>query len=194
MADHTTVPGGALTAAGLSRLLGRLHPDRDTAAHEYERLHRALVRFFDWRGASSPEECADATIDRVARRLEEGVTIDDLASYARGVARLVLLERLRAPVLVPLDPQAGMADLASATDPGEVLHDCFDSCLGALPPDSRSLVVQYYQGERRAKIVQRRGLASTLGLSDNALRSRVQRIRDRLEACVHACIASRGGL
>ena len=185
---------GSLTAGSLSRLLERLDPNPDGAAHEYERLRRALVRFFDWRGAALPDQCADDTIDRLARRLEEGVAVDDVHSYARGIARLVLLEHRRAPVFAPLNPDAALPDPASAGDTDERLRQCFDACLGDLPPDSRSLVVQYYQDERRAKIDNRRRLASALGLSENALRSRVQRIRDRLEACVHACASSRGGL
>src|SRR5699024_6433909 len=48
-----------LSAVGFARLLGRLHSDPDIAAQEYERLRRTLVKFFDWRGAWPPEECAD---------------------------------------------------------------------------------------------------------------------------------------
>ena len=52
---------------------------------------------------------------------------------------------------------------------------------------SRSLVLAYYEGERGAKIANRRRLAEALGLSDNALRSRVQRLRDRLQTCIERC-------
>ena len=48
-----TDPAGdrrSLSAHGFARLLGSLHPDPDQAAPEYERLRRALVKFFDWRG------------------------------------------------------------------------------------------------------------------------------------------------
>jgi len=52
--------------------------------------------------------------------------------------------------------------------------------------------VAYYEGERTEKISNRRRLAATLVLSENALRSRVQRLRDRLEQCVQVCVAARG--
>ncbi len=51
----------------------------------------------------------------------------------------------------------------------------------------QSLVLGFYEGERRAKMANRRRLAESLGLSDNALRSRVQRLRDRLQACIERC-------
>ena len=55
--------------------------------------------------------------------------------------------------------------------------------------ESRTLLLRYYEGERQAKISNRQRLASLLGVSDNALRSRVQRLRDRLEQCVQGCSA-----
>jgi DNA-directed RNA polymerase specialized sigma24 family protein len=183
-----TSRGESLTAVGLSRLLAALHRDGDAAAGEYERLRRTLVRFFDWRGAWPPDECADETIDRVARRLGEGTPIDDVWSYAVGVARLVLLERRRMPVTAPIEAAGTLVDPARPPDPADVgLHDCLESCLAALDTDSRVLVLEYYQGERGTKIDNRQRLASALGITSNALRSRVQRIRERLEACVHEC-------
>jgi DNA-directed RNA polymerase specialized sigma24 family protein len=184
-----------ITAAGLSRLLLRLDPDADRAALEYERLRRALVKFFDWRGGWPPDECADETLDRLARRLED-VAVDNVWQYARGIARLVLLERRRHPESSLVDGDANLDDTPAArpadeADDSERLRDCFDRCLDVFPTDSRALVIDYYEGERANKIVNRRQLASTLGLSDNALRSRVQRLRDRLEQCVHECV-SRG--
>jgi DNA-directed RNA polymerase specialized sigma24 family protein len=72
------------------------------------------------------------------------------------------------------------------------LLNCFDRCLAELPADSQSLMLQYYQGERSEKIANRRRLATALALSENALRSRVQRLRDRLEDCVQACVSHAG--
>jgi DNA-directed RNA polymerase specialized sigma24 family protein len=66
---------------------------------------------------------------------------------------------------------------------------CFDGCLASLPEDSQALVLRYYDLEGRARIEARRALAVTLGLTDNALRIRVQRLRDRLEGCLGTCLA-----
>jgi DNA-directed RNA polymerase specialized sigma24 family protein len=194
---HRNDDSRSITAAGLARLLARLDPDTERAGLEYERLRRALIKFFDWRGAWPPEECADAALDRLARRLEEDTSVEDVRNYAHGIARLMLLERQRQPVFSSIDqmPEPACVPAALPREPGdpddndELLRDCFDRCLAAISADSRSLVIQYYEGERQAKISNRRGLAAALGLSDNALRSRVQRLRDHLEQCVQACVS-----
>ena len=192
-AIRMTYPAGndrSMSAQGLALLLERLHPDSSAAAQAYERLHRALVRFFDWRGVTPPEECADEVLDRLAHKLEETTMVKDVTKYAHGIARLVALERRRGPAFSSIDdvPQLPLAAPAPAADPdGDHLHDCFDRCLAELPEESRALLLRYYEGERTAKISNRRRLASMFGLTDNALRSRVQRLRDRLEHCVHAC-------
>jgi DNA-directed RNA polymerase specialized sigma24 family protein len=182
----------SITAAGLSRLLARLDPDAERAALEYERLRRALIKFFDWRGAWPPEECADETLDRLARKLETETMIDSVRGYAHGIARLVLVERRREPPMVSIEGLAELANVSAipAVDASQRLQDCFDRCLADLPEEGRSVIKAYYEGERRSKITNRRRLAAALGLSENALRSRVQRIRDRLEHCVHACVSA----
>jgi hypothetical protein len=65
----------SITAAALARLLARLDPDAERAPLEFERLRRALIRFFDWRGAWPPDECADETLDRLARNPVDGGSI-----------------------------------------------------------------------------------------------------------------------
>jgi DNA-directed RNA polymerase specialized sigma24 family protein len=179
-------------SVGFARLLARLHADPDRAAAEYERLRLTLQKFFDWNGAWPPEECADVTLDRLAIKLAADTPIEDVHAYARGIARLVLLEWRRRPAPVSLDgrpERAGASDMSrmEAHD-DETLSACFERCLAALPDESRALVLEYYVEERRAKIENRRRLARVLGLSESALRNRVQRVRDRLEQCVRSCI------
>lgn len=179
-----------MSADGLTRLLASLHPDSDEAAARYEQLRLTLTRFFDWRGAWPPDECADDALDRLARRLAEDTHVQDVQSYAYGIARLVLLERRRRPIAAALDD--GLENIAASPSPDAAeddLRSCFDRCLAQLPDESRTLLLGYYEGERRAKIVNRRRLATTHGLSENALRSRVLRLRDRLERCVESCAA-----
>jgi DNA-directed RNA polymerase specialized sigma24 family protein len=176
-----------MTAAGLTRLLERLHPDMDEAAAEYEHLRRALVRFFDWRGAWLADECADEALDRLARRLDEETTVTDLRSYAYGIARLVLLEHRRRPRHASIDDAPEVGALTASSPVEHPRQACFDRCLGQIDAEDRSVLLRYYEGERRAKISNRRRLATTLGLSETALRSRVQRLRDRLERCIENC-------
>jgi DNA-directed RNA polymerase specialized sigma24 family protein len=189
---HRSDHARSINAAGFARLLNRLHADVEQAGQEYERLRRTLVKFFDWRGVPTPEECADETIDRLARKLEDTI-VDDLRSYAYGIARLVLMERRREPVFSSIDGHPALPSVPppSPADEGDRLHDCFELCLADFPEGTRSLVLRYYEGERFAKISNRRQLAASLGLSESALRNRVQRLRDRLEQCVHACVSKR---
>lgn len=191
MGTHRTDHDRSITPAGFARLLARLGSDADRAASEYERLRRALVKFFDWRGVWPADECADEVLDRLTRKLEE-TSVEDVRHYALGIARLVLLERRRYPVLTSIDDvtELSRVEAAALSAPSEEsLHLCFERCFGELPDESRVLLLQYYEGERSHKISNRRKLATALGLSDNALRSRVQRLRDRLERCVLACVA-----
>jgi DNA-directed RNA polymerase specialized sigma24 family protein len=178
-----------MTAEGLARLLARLDPDAERAALEYERLRRTLLRFFDWRGVWPPEECADEALDRLARRLESDTAVEDVPKYLLGIARMVLLEQRRQPTFDPFDDAIARRVPAATVydEEHERTRECLDRCLAELPPDSRSLLLLYYEGERGAKIANHRRLAATLGLSDTALRSRVQRLRNRIERCMAQC-------
>ena len=195
MADPESHDRRTITAGRFARLLARLDPDRDRAAAEYERLRRTLVKFFDWRGHPVPDECADETLDRLARKLTD-TTVGDVDRYAYGIARLVLLEQQRLPAFdsIGLDFEYGAA--APAAMPGEASADeqmrgCFERCLERLPRQDRELAVGYYEGERGVRIANRQRLAAAFQLSDNALRSRVQRLRDQLERCVQTCMSGR---
>jgi DNA-directed RNA polymerase specialized sigma24 family protein len=182
-----------LTASALERLLARLDADPGRAAEAYEALRLSLTRFFDWRGAHFPDECADETMNRLARRLDEGSEVTDLRAFALGIGRLVLLEYARSPQVRQdeLDEQRIGPVPSLERDPDPRLHECLESCLASLPADARTLILEYYRDQRRQKIDRRVHLAGQLGLSASALRSRAQRVRDRLERCVRACAAGR---
>lgn len=182
-----------LTGEAWELFLASLDPDPARAGEKYEALRQMLVKIFDWRGARFPEECADETLNRVARKIGAGETIRDITTYCHGVARLVFLETLKHP-----DHQrVSLEELAVAAGP-EVEEEtpqqtCFERCLGELPLESRQLIMAYYSEERREKINNRLALAQRLGIPLNALRSRAQRIRDKLEQCVARCADERPG-
>jgi DNA-directed RNA polymerase specialized sigma24 family protein len=181
-----------LTATGLALVLARLEADPGRSAAAYESLRLALVRFFGWRGASFPDERADETLDRLASRLDRGEAVEDVRSFALGIARHVLQEAWRSPAAtraVHLDDAA--LDALGAPEPEEdgPWLPCLQGCLARLPRESRGLVLAYYQGGGRERIERRARLAAGLGLNDGALRSRVQRLRDGLERCVTGCVA-----
>src|SRR5206468_187108 len=75
--------GWELTKAAFDDLLECLSPDREQAAAAYEEIRRKLITFFEFRGCLSSQDQADETINRVARRIQEGEIIQasDVASY-----------------------------------------------------------------------------------------------------------------
>jgi DNA-directed RNA polymerase specialized sigma24 family protein len=187
-----------LTRGALTALLARLDADEEEAARKFQELARALRKFFAWQGDEEPEAGADEVLDRLARKLEAGETIADLATFARGIARLVRHERRRRAAREPLST-GELPDLADRPAPRSAVADdrlpsCLDQCLDKLPADERALVIAYYAGERSARIVARARLAAERGLTDNALRHRVQRLRERLKACAERCAGKQGNV
>ena len=181
----------SLTQTAFEKLLNSLSGDREEAGAQYEMIRRKLVRFFEWRTVESAEEYADETINRVARRIDEGQAIDNIISYVYGVARLVYLEALkqreRAPVALDQAPQSLRQKAPEESDP-DVRVMCLDRCLDSLTAENRTLIVDYYQEERRTKIERRQELADRLHIQLNALRIRAHRIRVSLEKCITNCL------
>jgi DNA-directed RNA polymerase specialized sigma24 family protein len=184
-----------LTPEAFEALLRQLAPERERAGELYEIIRHKLVRLFEWRGCASPEDLADVTFNRVARRLEEGVELrsNDPYGYFCGVAHLVYKEVLRKAArehraLVGGDwPPPACED----EEPSDHRLDCLRRCLAELPPDQRDLVLRYYQGKSdqgESNIRSRQRLAREEGIPMNALRIRVHRIRRKLESCIHACL------
>jgi DNA-directed RNA polymerase specialized sigma24 family protein len=193
------VAGASLTREGLEALLAYLDTDRDRAGEKYERIRQRLVKLFECRGVPLPEEPADETIDRVARRLAAGEQIlaAEPAAYFYGVARNVLREiwtrqRERRTGLELL-PTAPPPDLEGASGDAECRSACLGKCLGTLPAETRKLVVEYYrQGGGARKISGRKDLAARLGISINTLWVRAHRARARLERCLRDCLDPEG--
>ncbi len=180
----------ALSEEALQRFLSCLDADPEQAGKKYEVIRQKLVKIFDWRGVRFPEECADETINRVVRKLEYGQTIRDIPSYCQGVARLVVLEAFKKAEnrQVSLEELRAVSVAPVLPKDDSVLQKCFARCLSELPNESSQLILQYYEDDKREKIDNRQAIADRLGIPLNALRSRVQRIRDKLEHCITDCL------
>ncbi len=155
-------------------------------------MRRRLLAYFERKRVRNADDLVDETFNRLAHRLadQDGFGDGPPARYCFITAKFVFLEHLRQPELVslpePLETNAPEASTAEAAAADRRMN-CLDKCLGELKPVDRDLILRYYTGEQRVKIVQRRRLASELGLSANALTIRASRIRARLERCVSAC-------
>ncbi|HEY1336717.1 MAG TPA: hypothetical protein VGF59_04370 [Bryobacteraceae bacterium] len=184
-----------LTQDALDGLLAALGPDRDTAADRYLEIRRNLVRLFEWRGCSTPDEYADEAINRCARKIGEGEEVRDVATYCIGVARMLVLEmnRERARAPRPLEDAPEPRAAPAESDPeGERRLECLRRCLGQLSPENRDLILQYYEGDKGAKIKRRKGLRDVFGIPPSTLRMRALRVREKLQLCSESCLQCRG--
>jgi DNA-directed RNA polymerase specialized sigma24 family protein len=179
-----------LTPASLEALLAFLDPDRERAGELYETIRRKLVRMFEWRGFGNADDLADETINRVARRITEGIEVrsSDPYGYFCGVAHLVSKEVARRSARERvLQEQADWPQTAFPEEPDDDDRlACLRNCLGELPEDQRRLVLRYHQEDDHIR--SRQILSQELGLPMNALRIRVHRIRRKLEDCVRECL------
>lgn len=179
----------SLNRAALVALLERLDADPERAAERYRELHRKLSRLYEWRGCTRSDELADEALDRVALKLEAGLEVHAIESYVARVAWLVFRERVRREQRQRTALEGGdWMPAAEEPDPqAAILRHCFKLCLGQLNDGERQQLLRYYEGERSAKIDNRRRLAEELGLAANALRIRMHRRRQQLEGCVAGC-------
>jgi DNA-directed RNA polymerase specialized sigma24 family protein len=188
------------TAGTFHQFLHWLDEGTDSGGEKYLEMRRRLVAYFDRKNCVAPDELADETLNRVARRLEEEGAITDTppARYCYITAKYVFLENLRSgqrsetsiAELPPLaaDSLLGVAPPESSESAGkERLFACLEDCLAKLASADRDLILEYYHGEQRAKIRCRRGLAASLNVTVNALSIRACRIRNKLELCVRKC-------
>jgi hypothetical protein len=179
-----------LSREGFSKLLSCLDSDPDRAGEQYEALRRRLVIFFEGRSCGYESEVlADRTLDVVAEKVRDGSVICSFGSvcaFSYGVAKN-LAKGGASPRSVPLGPDPEVRPTGGDPD-SELRLQCLERCLDRLPAESRALVLNFYQGERRAKIDNRLRMAETLGITANALRKRTHALRMKLELCVRQCV------
>ena len=191
-----------LTEEAFAHLLSQLDSDRERAAEKYEQIRIKLIKFLKWRGCLQFEEYADMTIDRVALKLTEGAELHQTnpSAFFYGVALNLLKEHWRKTA----NREEALRDQTetwnSSDDPEEIRAQaetrhqqeirlsCLRGCLAELPPESLSLIKQYYSEGDVLNKEQRKQIARRLNLTPTALRSRAFRVRGELERCVDNCL------
>ena len=182
-----------LTQSAFQRLLSWLDENNESLGQRYVEIRRRLVKYFDRRNCSSPQELADETMNRVARRLEEEGEIKGSTpvEFCFITARYIFLESLRRRqhheslqenLVAPHEFQEEQEE--------QQYSDCLERCLQALDPQDQNLILSYYRGERHTRIENRKLIAAKLGVSMNALGIRACRIRIKLESCIRKCLNS----
>jgi DNA-directed RNA polymerase specialized sigma24 family protein len=181
-----------LTQEAFDRLLDALGADRDASGTRYLEIRRNLVRLFEWRGCPTPDEYADETLNRCARKIGEGEEIRDVATYCIGIARMLVREmsRDRSQQVRPLEdaPEPRVQPAELEIDPDRRVR-CLRRCLGQLSPETRNLILHYYQGDKGDKIRNRKTLTQRFGIPASTLRMRALRVRERLQLCAEKCVA-----
>lgn len=175
-----------LNESAFDKFLACLDANRNRAGELYEMLRQKLVLYFQVRMVMMAEDTADEVLNRVIRKLDTGEEIREPATYAFGIARMMLLEVTRKQ-----ERHQELPDQLSIAAPShdeeeeaeqQLLH--LRQCLAKLTAEQRELITIYYQEEKRAKINLRQELAQRLGIDMNSLRVRACRLRDQLQACV----------
>ena len=168
-----------LHQSDLDALLAWLAPGREQAGEKYEFIRHRLLRYFEGRHCVPPDEYVDETIDRVARRVAAGEQIKspDPFRYFYGVARNVCLEgRKHQPFVQRVSEAMAAVDLAS---PPELSY--WKTCWAALTPREQELLEAYYLDVREE-------LVAREGITPNALRLRVFKVKRKLRACISCCL------
>ena len=175
----------SLTPDEFDALLAMLHSDRERAGEIYEGIRRRLIRLFEWRGCLHPEDLADETFNRVARKSAKGLKFErpDPFAYFCGVAHRVFQEVIRKEKKEGRVIESGdWAPAAPVEEEPDYRLDYLRACLQGLESGQRLLLLRYHEDKQRIR--SRKDLCDELGIPMNALRIRVHRLRKRVETCV----------
>jgi len=177
-----------LTQEAFDALLNWLDTDREQAALEYLRIRGKLIRIFLGRGCPAAEELADEAINRVTVRVPELADYQgDKALYFYRAAHFVYLEWVKKQKRME-DQTNILVDHSESRDEEELKDRCLQRCLAELPEDKQTLFLEFNRQEKRAKIEHRKTMANEQGITINALRIKVHRIRQQLKQCMTKCL------
>jgi RNA polymerase sigma factor (sigma-70 family) len=190
-----------LTGPALEKLLACLDPNVNEAGRKLLEIRRRLQKFFECNRCPDPDELVDMTLDRGARRIDEGVEVRELPSYLSQIARFVLKEHWASPKqkMDEIEDEGhGLPAVAPTVDEAknekeeqEERFECLEKCSGKLPVAERQRVIDYYYEQGRAKIDKRKRIADDLKITLGNLRVRMHRTRERLEECILDCLRNK---
>jgi RNA polymerase sigma factor (sigma-70 family) len=176
---------GGLNAAAFERFLYWLGPDPEAAGQKYESIRGRLIMMFSARRCVFAEDLADATFERVVRKMTDLTTefSGDPARYFYGVAKNIYLEYQRRIIADQRRAKFSIPTKIDNPDLENMLKQ-LDEALSVIPESDRELILTYYTGSGKNKINHRRALAEQFGLQPSALRLRVFRIRRELKSYI----------
>jgi|SRR5689334_5188135 len=149
-------------------------------------IQTRLIQIFASRGCSDAESLADEVTNRVAVRIDTVVQkYPDPLRCCLGFIDNVHWEYLR--------EQRKKSNAREPPKPRpanelESEDQCLQKCLENLDTAEQHVFVQYFGGERPARVGARRELREELRLTANALRIQAHRLRKRLYDCLTECL------
>lgn len=172
-------------------LLTRFDRDPLRAWQAHEDLRKKLISYFEYNHHLDAEELAEEALDRIAKR-PDLQTLGNIVEFAFGVARNLRKEHFRRA-----SKRADVPDLEAISDTvngnssaedailGRISQErqlrCFHRCMCSLSAEEREMVRRYYPSENGDPEAQRLSLAADLGLKVGALRTRMARIKEKLQ-------------
>jgi hypothetical protein len=174
-----------------ARFLSWLDPDPERAGEVYNLFHRKLTMYFTGRGCGVwAADLASETLDRTAGKFSDGGVIEDRepGRYLFHVAGFILREHFRRHKEAPLEP-----DIAGTSPAIEepVAVFCCKSCLRRFSNDEKTLLQDYFAGEKEGESKRiREEVATDLNLAPGALRIKVFRLKQKLTRCMTECLQS----
>jgi hypothetical protein len=180
-----------ITSEALNQLLAALSDDRVAAGLAYTKLRDSLIRFFQIKGDSDPDDSADETLDRVALKVTQNVDIPDLTKFSFGVARFVFMERVKLDRKERIAAKGFYADKISITPESESddflhLRECFNHLAG----DEKQLLHEYFADIPNPDLFeQRKKMQTKYDITLSGLRVKIFRLRERLENCLKEKLA-----
>lgn len=171
----------------LQKLIESCSSNQDEAAIAYNELRNSLVRFFQVKGDSDPDEAADLTLDRAALKISKNTSIENLMGYCLGVARFIFLERVKRTkklndAAAEFYRRRNSSEIFQETDDELfVFRECLEELTNAEKLFLRSYFVDLPSSELEKR---RRQICVENDITPNTLRLKVFRLRQRLENCV----------
>lgn len=165
-----------LTEQSFRCLLGALHREESYAIERYQRLHGRLILFFMRHRTSCPEDLADEVLNRLARKVSEGLAIESIEAYSLGIARMVAHEK---QVQIQREQRMHREFVRNESTrdytyyEGDAAFEAMEEQLIALPDATRSILARYHTGSGVSRIRERKRLANELGIGIGTLRKRI---------------------
>jgi len=180
-----------LSPESFERLLKWLHPNREEAGQEYQKIRARLIGHFRAHGCPYPDNLADATMDRAAEKLtpakiQEWVGNEKVKYFLR-VAYYILRED-RGKVFSESQMPDGFEVVSPENEDLEPVLHCLEKCLRKLSASDSDLIKRYYRGDKSIKRETRIQLAQDLNIDLPNLRVRAHRIRTELRKCIEKCL------